>query len=413
MRILMLSNLYPPHYVGGYELICEQVNRAMNARGHQTLVLTSNHQVQGSATRPDETGVDRSLRIHGFFGHPWLRIHKLRELEFHNNETLRRCVGEFRPDIIHVFNLGGLSKSLTLTLQRLGVPFVYFVSDHWVARSLVADVWLDWWNRPKPNGAVRLIRAALEACGFRRAWDAIAPTGPIAKIRFPRVYFCSRFLRELTLDSGYDVRHGQVIHNAVDTSRFSGEIAPATRPLTKLLYVGRLAEDKGVMTALKAMAAVQGRFAGELHVYGKGDPAYVEQLTAFVKDHRLPVLFHTAAAAEMPAVYRSHDALLFTSEWGEPFALTPLEAMASGLPVIGTLTGGSAELFHPGENALTYEAGNPAELASRILELDAHPDRRVAIATQGQTDVRTRHAEPVIMDEVERYLLESLEQTPA
>ena len=47
----------------------------------------------------------------------------------------------------------------------------------------------------------------------------------------------------------------------------------------------------------------------------------------------------------MPAVYRAHDLLLFTSEWAEPFALTPIEAMGCGLPVIGTTTGGSAELF--------------------------------------------------------------------
>ena len=64
-------------------------------------------------------------------------------------------------------------------------------------------------------------------------------------------------------------------------------------------------------------------------------------------------------------VYRQHDALLFTSEWEEPFALTPLEAMACGLPVIGTTTGGSKELFRCGSNALTYTAGNHHELAAQ------------------------------------------------
>jgi glycogen synthase len=42
----------------------------------------------------------------------------------------------FQPEIIHVWNLGGLSKSLMFTLQTCGRPVVYDVSDHWIARSL-------------------------------------------------------------------------------------------------------------------------------------------------------------------------------------------------------------------------------------------------------------------------------------
>jgi len=111
-------------------------------------------------------------------------------------------------------------------------------------------------------------------------------------------------------------------------------------------------------------------------------------------------------------IYRNHDALLFTSEWEEPFALTPLEAMASGLPVIGTLTGGSKELFRHGENALTYAAGKAEELAQRILELDADPEGRARIAGTGHAEVRAGYAESVIMDQMERYLVESVDREP-
>jgi len=109
----------------------------------------------------------------------------------------------------------------------------------------------------------------------------------------------------------------------------------------------------------------------------------------------------------MPAIYRSHDALLFTSEWEEPFALTPLEAMASGLPVVGTTTGGSRELLRHGENALTYTAGQPEELAARIIELDRHPSLRGRLAATGHAEIG-RFAEPVIVDQIEAYLAESV-----
>ena len=41
MKILVLSNLYPPDFIGGYELGCRQVSDALRGRGHEVLVLTS------------------------------------------------------------------------------------------------------------------------------------------------------------------------------------------------------------------------------------------------------------------------------------------------------------------------------------------------------------------------------------
>jgi glycogen(starch) synthase len=110
----------------------------------------------------------------------------------------------------------------------------------------------------------------------------------------------------------------------------------------------------------------------------------------------------------MPAVYRAHDALLFTSECAEPFAVTPLEAMASGLPVIATTTGGSRELFRHRVNALTYTAGDARELADRIRELAADDALRARIAAAGRAEVRATYAEDAIVDRIEAYLEETL-----
>ncbi len=408
MKILTITNLFPPHYVGGYELICAAVVKALRARGHQVEVLTSNHQVDGVSGDAPEQGINRTLQIHGFFGHPWLGIRRLAELELHNNQQLRDAVARFQPNVVHVWNLGGVSKSLCLTLQELGVPTVYHLSDHWIARSLVADVWLDWWNRSKPSVAVQLLRAFWTWTGRKKQWSIVAPTGAVETIRFARISFCSQALRDITAAKGYAVGHGSIIYCPVDINRFQGAPAPASQILHKLLYVGRLAEDKGVMTALRAMLAVQGRFPGELHIYGRGDADYTASLHAYVKEHHLPVFFHSARSSEMPTIYRAHDALLFTSEWEEPFALTPLEAMSCGLPVIGTTTGGSRELFRHGENALTYKAGDALELAERIVELANNPVARARMAATGHQEVRSRYHESAIVDQMEQYLLETV-----
>lgn len=409
MKILVVSNLYPPHYIGGYELRCAVVVNALRARGHEVEVLTSNHGLTAPQQESSEPGVRRSLRINGFFGHPWHGIRELRSLERENNSELRNAVERFRPDVVHVWNLGGISKSLILTLQKLNVPTVYDISDHWIARSLIGDVTLRWWNQTDAPLRPRLLRAFWSLTGVRKEWDAEAPTNPLRHMVFPRIYFCSAALREITVKKGYDVGHGAVIHCPVDAERFSGPVKSTDAPVRKLLYVGRLSEDKGALTALKAMALVKGEFDGVLHLYGKGDADYEAQLKAFAKENHLPVEFRSGTAAEMPAIYRDYDALVFTSEWEEPFALTPLEGMASGLPVIGTTTGGSIELFRHGENGLTYEAGNPEGLAKQILALQGDDDKRVAMATVGQNEVREKYNEPKIVDQIEAYLKETVQ----
>ena len=133
----------------------------------------------------------------------------------------------------------------------------------------------------------------------------------------------------------------------------------------------------------------------------------IEVLKDFVNEHQLPVNFSSAGMDEMPQIYRENDALLFTSEWAEPFALTPLEAMASGLPVIGTTTGGSREIFRHQDNSLTYNAGNAEELGARIMELAGNPSLRQRIAEIGQAEVRSTYSLPVIVDQIEKYLIQS------
>ena len=410
MKILVLTNLYPPHYLGGYELICHAVVNALRARGHTVQILTSNHRVENPKGAEDPH-IERSLHVHGFYGHPWRGIQSLPKLEIENNRILKSAIERHGPDLVYVWNMGGISKSLLTTLDRTRLPIVFYLSDHWIARGLAADVWMNWWNG-NGSAAKKIARGALTALGIRSWIDRLAPTAKAADLKFRRIYFCSKALRKLTASAGFDVMHGAVIYCPVDTKKFTGVAKNREQACRKLLWVGRLAEDKGILTALRAMKTLPAGMEVHLNVFGGGDAPYVKQLKDFVATNHLPVSFQRASMDEMPRVYREHDALLFTSEWAEPFALTPIEAMASGLPVIGTTTGGSRELFRDRDNALTYNAGQPDELAERIVQLVGDADLRARIATTGQAEVRANYDEPHIVDQIEAYLKETLEIWP-
>jgi glycogen synthase len=430
VKILVLTNLFPPHHAGTYDLRCQQVMDALRLRGHELRILTSNH---GLLTEQRDAEIERRLQLNGAFGHEATAgFREMLALEQANHAALRDALTEFQPALVHVWSLRGLSKSLTTALRDAQVPTVFDVADQWLAREFQTDPWLRWWNRPGTN----LLRSGLELSGQRSRFDATAPTrlmrgldrgpelfgrrreethlppSPVPACRFDRIYFCSEALKAEAEQAGFQVSHAEVIYPGISTQTFFGEVKPIGHPVKRLLVVTRLADGSGVMTALQALRSV--RDIGvkvSLSIYGRGESDYVSKLRSFVVQHQLPVEFLTVSdqSRDLAAVYRQHDALLHTPEWEEPFALTPLEAMASGLPVIGARIGGGRELLRYGENALTYTPGNALELASRIQELQMQPALRRQMAETAQAEISSNFHETGVIDRIETYLNRSVE----
>jgi glycogen(starch) synthase len=434
VRILVLTNLYPPHHAGTYDVRCQTTAEALRLRGHQIHILTSKH---GMTAEQRGGEVERRLILNGVYDHPLVtRLRDLRSLEAHNNDALRETIASFQPDLIHVFSLHGLSKSLIFTLRNSRLPTVYDVSDYWIANGIAEDPWLRWWNNPQAGFGTALRRAVLESFGGRSRADDAAPTrlmkgydrvpglfgdpskpppvqaNSIAAFRFDRLYFCSHSLKQATEETGFRVNHGEVIYPGISTQNYVSDIKPPTAPCCKWLIVSNLDVKSGVKTAVKALPiARENKVKVTLSIYGRGDSDYIADLRSFIAMNQLTVDFLPVSnlVRDLPALFKRHDGLLYTSEWNEPYSITPLEAMASGVPVIGTTVGGAGELFRHGENALTYMPGDEAELARRIQEIQEQPELRCRMADNAQQEVLSKYNETAVMDRIENYLNTSLE----
>jgi glycogen(starch) synthase len=425
VKILVITNLYPPHHAGTFDLRCEAAVNNLKLRGHTVRVLTSTHGMLASQQGGE---VERRLALNGLHDHALVTDFKpLKELEAQNHAAVRESLAEFTPDVVHVFSLFGLSKSLIFALRQSGVPTVYDVADNWLALEVRNDPWLRWWNHPGLNMA----RKALELSGQRNSVDEIAPTrlmkgydrmpelyvdapaaNSLSAFRFERIYFASPWLQEAAEQAGFQVGHGEVIYPGIPTQTFVGEVKPASAPVEKFLAVSALHKRSGVLTAVKAVQHL--RKTGvkvSLSIYGKGDSAYVAELRSLIALQQLPVEFLNVSnlVRDLPAVYRRHDALLHTSEEPEPFSFTVLEAMAAGLPVVGTAIGGTRELLRPGENAFTYRPGEPYELAQSIQEMQLSPALRHQMAETAQSEVLAQFNETVVTDRIEAFLETSLQ----
>ena len=427
VKILVLTHLYPPHHAGTYDLRCQTQTEALRTRGHSVKVLTSRH---GMINEQRGGEVDRRLLLNGGFEHPRVtRYRELRALEMQNHQMLRETIAGFQPDVIHVYSLEGLPKSFVFTLRSSRLPTVYDVADLWISEGIRSDPWLRWWNRPKGS----VMRALLEAGGRRNKLDQVAPTrmmkgydrvpalygegtpvqaNSISAFRFDRLYFCSNALKQAAELTGFKVSHAEVIHPGISTQEYVGEVKPTSAPGNRLLWIGNLDARSGALTAAKALQLLrEEKLNVSLNIYGGGDSGYIAELRSFVAQHQLPVEFQSISNInrDLPAIYRKHDVLLHTTEWNEPYALAPVEAMACGLAVIGTAAGGAGELFRHGENALAYMPGDEGELASRIQQIVQQPDLRYRLADNAQQEVLAKYNETAVADRIENYLQTSLE----
>ncbi|NQV17938.1 MAG: glycosyltransferase family 4 protein [Armatimonadetes bacterium] len=400
MKILVISNLYPPHSIGGYEERCRQIVDRLIERGHEIRVLTSTHGVEKEQIEPH---IHRRLKVHGYFGHPWLQIIELYNLEKYNRSILLEEIQSFNPDIIHIFNLNGLNKGLILTLQECELHTVFDVSDHWLADSLKIDVWLRWWNGETGTLKARLARRILNISGLANFIRAKAPFAKWEKIKFKRIYFGSKALKQLTIRNGFKVEHAEVIYTGIDCKKFKQRIE--NKEFSRLLFVGRLHEDKDTVTAIRALKLLPAHFS--LTIYGHGEKEYIDFLKNEAQDMQDRVSFKFATAKEMVNVYSEYDVLVFTSAWEEPFSRTPLEAMASKLPVISTLEGGTKELIRHGENALSFKTSDPSDLAKQILQMENQPAERARIVETAYNDVTTDFDIQRGVEKIESYLQES------
>jgi D-inositol-3-phosphate glycosyltransferase len=179
-----------------------------------------------------------------------------------------------------------------------------------------------------------------------------------------------------------------VVPAGVDSERFTpeGPVAERDPERTRILSVGRLVERKGYSDVIQAMRYLPG---AEYVVVGGPSAAQLasdpqaKKLRALAEHYQVADrvrLIGGVPSADMPRWYRSAD-LLVAAPWQEQFELAPLEAMACGVPVIGTSVGGINETVVDGLTGDLVPARDPRALGGALRRLINDKVRRFAYAT--------------------------------
>ncbi|HEX3691410.1 MAG TPA: glycosyltransferase [Solirubrobacteraceae bacterium] len=372
MQILTVGNRYPPWSLGGYETTWAATVAALRAAGHPTDVLT---------TRPDptdlpsdgapDTGVARELSWY-WHAHRFPR-RSLREcvaLERANAAVLAATLRARRPDGVLWFAMGGMSLSLLEQVRRAGVPAVAAVADDWPGYGPGVDGWSVRWRGPAGRLAAPMAER-LSGVPARLDLDRAA-----------RWTFISAHTLAAARAAGWRLPGAVVHHPGVDPERFAPSPAPPWS--WRLLYCGRIDPRKGIDTAVRALTELPE--AATLVIDGHGDAAHAGELRALAGELGLGdrVRLTKSDRADVPAAMAACDALVFPVTWEEPWGLVPLEAMATGRPVVAASSGGgAAEYLEPGRNCLAFAPGDAAGLAGAVRRLSEDEELRAGLVRGG------------------------------
>jgi len=394
MRILLVTNRFPPDIAGGAEILAGGLVEALRRQGHTVVVLTS----RSARCRGRQPGVARALRtaIDSNASRPRLaRGAVSQSISFYRQmhspasaRALRHAVARVQPDVVYVWNVSGIGLvSLLHALRKVPMPVVFHLHSYW------------WQYINSPRTPFSRVRAT---------WLKRLLIGSVPPLRFASAIVCSQALKREYRSSGCPEERIEVIPNAID-AHFLEPAAERAALGATLMYAGRLCAEKGVMTALHAVAAVRDGSHPEVRflIYGKGDTRYEQALRQYVHERGLEsaVSFEgLVRQEELVGAYDRADVVLVPSLWEEPFGLVAVEAMARGTAVVASDVGGLHDLIRDGRDGVLVAPGNASALGKAIRALLDEPAWRRQIGQQARARALRRHRFDVFATRVERHL---------
>jgi glycosyltransferase involved in cell wall biosynthesis len=365
MRILVLNYEYPP-LGGGAAVATAALAQGLMERGIAVDVVTAGAEPgieRRSAGRPTEPLEEGSLTVY--------RV-RSRRTGVHEAgmgdaasyliaalPVIRRLLRIHKYDVVHVF--------FSLPTGAL-LPFLGLRGTPVVVSLRGSDV-----PGYDPHNA-----------SLQRAHRLLAPLTRWIWRRADRVVAVCESLGRLALRTWPDLRYG-VVPNGVDLALFH-PAEPATRPLSKrirCLAVARLIERKGLGDLIQALALLErGRF--ELEIVGGGaDERVLRDLAAQLGVAEEVRFLGPLPRGEVAERYRAADLFTLPSS-AEAFGNVFAEALASGLPIVGSATGGIPDLVEHGSNGLLVLPGDVHALAGAIRYLADDPELRTEMALRNR-----------------------------
>lgn len=355
--IVLVTNLYPPQELGGYGRMMWEFAHGLLARGHRVRVLTSDvtefaHQALTAEEQAMEPHVLRTLQLLGRWvggKGEWLEDRQeMRRRARDNAARLRTALAKSGADLVLAGNLDFLGLTVLQAALAQNIPVLH----------ALANAAPGYGKAEVPAGAA--------------FW--VAP--------------CSDWNGQVLREAGYAPARIETLYPGARLDRFFRLFLPDTRRL-RICYASLVLPYKGADTLVQAL--------GQLHAAGidftaeiagdAPDAAFLHNLheqvrAAGMEDRvRFTGFLDRAALADL---FARNNVLVFPSKFEEPFGISQVEAMAAGLVVVSSGTGGAREIVRAGVDGLLFAAGDAAALTAKLVQLAREPGLMAQLQRRAQ-----------------------------
>ena len=344
LKILVAHSAYQQR--GGEDSVVETEIQLLRSFGHEVLEY-----------RRDNASIDPTQRLNLLQQTIWSRS---------SARAIRDLVHEQKPDVLHAHNTFPLlSPAIYWAAEQVGVPVVQTLHNY---RLLCAQAMF------LRNGVVcedclgKLPwRGITRKCYRDSAPQSAALVGMLGLHRALGSYNSkvARYVALSEFSKRKFVAGGIPADKLAVKPNFADIVAPADGARAGALFVGRLAEEKGLQVLLDALRMSP---AVICTIVGEGPQRELVEASQDVR------FFGSLEQEQVYAQMHQASYLVMPSICYEQFPRTLVEAFACGLPIVASRLGPLAELIEDGETGLLFNAGSAQDLASKIQFAETHPD---------------------------------------
>ncbi len=377
MKVLMVDKYF--FVKGGAERYMFELSKILEANGHEIIPFAMQH--------PDNFETEYA----GFFpsnieyaqdsilgkAATALRAAGKMIYSMEARQCIERLVAETRPDIAHLHMIDHqLSPSILPVLKRNGIPVIQTVHQYKLVcpnyrlynpatgkiceKCLSGNLLHPIRQRCHKGSTIASAMVALESSLHRLSG--------IHEKNIDLFHVPSHFMGRKFVAGGVGAGKIRHLFYAINMQDFKPNFVAGDY----LLYFGRLADEKGILTLLNAAQSYP-----DAPLYIVGDGPQRPQLEEFVTAQGLSQVrfLGLKSGSELETLVRNARAVIVPSEWYDNSPLVIYESFAYGRPVICSKMGGMPELVDHNENGLHFEAGDVAELSAGMRFLWENPER--------------------------------------
>lgn len=395
MRILLALHTWPPEGKGGTEAHAQSVAAALSERGHQIGVFART----GRPERPEFEvttsweGKTSVSRINNTYAQEETFEATYKNQRIH--EAFEREMDEFKPDLVHIHHLTGLSTTIIEAVKARGLPLVITLHDFWMqcprgqrmtnglslcetidrtnCLSCLSKLWPNYFKDRENEPTIVDLRGQLSPASLAEFDRHMTYALNLCDVVVAPSAFHAERIQDFPIDPD------RVVALPHGLSPIAGLKPRDTgKKPTRIGYLGSVIPVKGVHVLIEAFMKL-GRRDLSLHIHGEvmrhhEDLTYGARLQAQAR--RAPnIHFHGGyVVQDLQKLLSELDILVVPSIWWETYCLTIREGLMAGIPVVASDLGALREALDGERDGLLFRPGDADHLKQRLTELIDQPE---------------------------------------